>query len=232
MTGLLGGAYIRNLFGSVLEDLYESGRLIKVGTVRRSDGTLEQVPLPVVRIRVQQDRMDETMRTQQGYTQRAQLDFTDQDVKLLVLQAGVPYDGITTDDIVECGDRRWRMYTTGEDPARSYWRGRGVRMTNSMPLWGWVFEFGHWDDTAAWRRDVLQPVPGAPEPLTRLEAWTPQATAAGVLRSVAGTPAGSWAALTDAVNDALSGVGIAPVADGESAESVRKKINQYVELMS
>lgn len=119
MAGLLDTGAIRSLFGSVLKGVYGDGQLIRVTKVRQPGGTFKNVEAAPVAIKVQVDRCTEAMRQREGYTST--------DVKLLILQDGVTGPTPTSDDIIVARNERWKVYEIEEDPAQSYWGGRGVR---------------------------------------------------------------------------------------------------------
>lgn len=163
--GLLDSDALKNLFGTVFSGLYGTGRLIRVTKVRGNGGVMLNRYEQPVPIKVQVDRCDEEMRRQSG--------FTSDNVKLLVLQAGVSSPAPTTDDVIEAKGARWNMFAVGEDPASTYWRGRGVKQSPTSRD-GWFLEFGHWDDAGVWRDDVpWNNVPG-PHVANPIENWTPQ----------------------------------------------------------
>lgn len=125
--GLLDGNAIADLFGDALESIYGDGQLIRVTKQRGPGGVMINVRATPVAIKVQVDRCDEEMRSQSGYTA--------QDVKLLVLQSGIAGPAPTSDDIIVARGEQWSMKSIGEDPARAYWRGRGVKR-NPPPIEG------------------------------------------------------------------------------------------------
>lgn len=119
MSGLLDGDGIKNMFNSVLSSIYGKGVLIRTTMVRQSGGVMVPVDQPPVAVRVQIDRCTEAMRQAQGYTEK--------DVRMLVLQAGVPGQMITSNDKIVARGQTWKLYEIYEDPARVYWGGRAVR---------------------------------------------------------------------------------------------------------
>lgn len=119
MAGLLDTGAIRSIMGRALAGIYGDGQLIRVVQVRQPGGVYLPVPQPPVTIKVQVDRCTEAMRQAEGYTA--------QDVRLLVLQEGVPGPAPTSDDIIVARGERWKIYEVYEDPAQSYWGGRGVK---------------------------------------------------------------------------------------------------------
>lgn len=224
---LLDSDDIRELFGDVLDDVYGDGRLIRVTKVRGPGGVqINQYQQPVS-IKVQVDRADEAMRQQAGYT--------DTDVKLIILQAGVSGPTLTTDDVIEARGQRWSVYGCGEDPAQSYWRGRGVRQSPTDQF-GWVFEFGHWDDAGEWRIEQdWQPVsaPFLAQPITD---WMPvadvQKSIIGIITAGGGDATSmTWAKATTELNAIGALHDVSPVIVGEAGASVRAKINAIVEAL-
>lgn len=119
MAGLLDTGVIRSIMGRALAGIYGDGQLIRVAQVRQPGGVYLPVPQLPVAIKVQVDRCTEAMRQAEGYTA--------QDVRLLVLQEGVPGPAPTSDDIIVARGERWKIYEVYEDPAQSYWGGRGVK---------------------------------------------------------------------------------------------------------
>lgn len=120
--GLLDTNAIQRKFGRVFSSIYGDGQLIRVTKTRVPGGgfvNTEQEPVP---IKVQVDRCTESMRQAEGYTA--------DDVKLLVLQDGVPGGKPTSNDIIVARGERWNIYEVYEDPAKSYWGGRGVKAKN------------------------------------------------------------------------------------------------------
>lgn len=117
--GLLDTDYIRNRFGSVLSSVYGDGQLIRVTMDRGPGGVMIPTEAAPIAIKVQVDRCTEAMRQVAGYTA--------DDVRLLILQAGVTGPKPTSDDIIVARGERWKIYELYEDPARSYWGGRGVK---------------------------------------------------------------------------------------------------------
>lgn len=218
--GLLDSNALQDLFGTVFSDLYGSGRLIRVTKVRGTGGVLRNQYQQPVPIKVQIDRCDEAMRRQSG--------FTDQDVKLLVLQAGVGGEAPTTDDVIEAGGRRWSMFAVGEDPARSYWRGRGVRQSPG-PENGWLGEFGHWDDVGLWREDIPWASVDGPYSASLIVDWFPmqmaQSTILALIERAGGDILGmTWQKAAAELRAAL-GISIQP---GDPAANIRHHINMAV----
>lgn len=117
--GLLDTNAIRRKFGQVFSSIYANGQLIRVIKERQPGGSYRNKEEEPVGIKVQIDRCTESMRQAQGYTA--------EDVKLLILQDGVSGAKPTSDDIIIAGGERWKIYEVYEDPAKSYWGGRGVK---------------------------------------------------------------------------------------------------------
>lgn len=116
---LLDGDDIRALFGDVFTDIFGDGSLIRVDMVRQPGGVVLPVEDAPVAISVQVDRADEAMRQAAGYT--------DTDVKLIILQAGVTGRMPNSDDIVIAQGQRWKVSGVRQDPARSHWIMCGIR---------------------------------------------------------------------------------------------------------
>ena len=125
MSGLLDTDFIQDLFGSVFGEVYSEGELIRVSMVRQPSGSLVATESAPVAVKVQVDVCTEAMRLAPNYS--------DTDVRLLVLQAGIAGGDITTDDIIRAKDRngvlkRWKVAgQVTQDPGRSYWEARGVQ---------------------------------------------------------------------------------------------------------
>lgn len=218
---LLDSDALQNLFGTVFSGLYGSGRLIRVTKVRGAGGVLLNRYEPPVAIKVQVDRCDEAMRKQSG--------FTDTDVKLLVLQAGISSPAPTTDDVIEAKGERWNMYAVGEDPARAYWRGRGVRQSSDPVARGWMFEYGHWDDQGVWSNDLPWSEITPPYSAAAIENWTPQAEAMATILAVIEADGGdivnmTWPKAAEQLS-AIIGIEIQP---GTRASQIRTLINEKV----
>lgn len=225
---LLDSNFIRNRFGSVLSSIYGMGRLIRVTKVRGPGGVqINQYQQPVS-VRVQTDRCDEAMRQQPGYTA--------DNSKLLILQAGVGGPMLTTDDIIEHRGKRWSVYECGEDPAQSYWRGRGVMQSTDNPEFGWVFEFGHWDDGGAWRTDLpWEPITG-PFTIQAIDDWMPVSDVQNSIMAIITAGGGdasdmTWAKATNELDVIGAALDVEPIASGEVGASVREKINAIAELV-
>lgn len=121
---LLDSSAIRDLFGEVFQGIYGDGQLIRITMVRQATGVLVPQEEAPASIKVQVDRCTEAMRSAPGYTQ--------DDVRLLILQSGVDGPKPTSDDIIIARGERWKIYEIYEDPARSYWGGRGVKQATTQ----------------------------------------------------------------------------------------------------
>lgn len=218
---LLDTNALQSLFGSVLSGVYGSGRLIRVTKIRALGGVMinrYEEPIP---IKIQVDRCDEEMRGQSGYTS--------ENAKLLILQAGVGSPAPTSDDVIEVRGDRWNIFSVGEDPARSYWRGRGVKQSPTQTK-GWVFEFGHWDDAGVWSSAHPWSPVEIPPMLLPIDNWdsveVAQAKIIGLLQARGGDiDSLSWAD----VAIQLSGFLDEPILTGDSASVVRVLINELIE---
>lgn len=117
MAGLLDTDDIQQLFGDVFSDIYGDGELITVTMVRGPGGVQipQETPVPC---KVQVDRCDEAMRQSAGYTA--------EDVKLLVLKAGIAVVP-DSDSIVVARGQRWKAKSVRSDPASSYWIIHGTK---------------------------------------------------------------------------------------------------------
>lgn len=226
--GLLDTNAIQGLFGAAFGPIYGTGRLIRVKKVQRPNGTLVNEYQQPVAIKIQVDRADEAMRQQAGYTET--------DVKLLILQSGVSGPMLTTDDVIEARGSRWSIYGCGEDPAKSYWRGRGVQQSSDNDAFGWVFEFGHWDDGGRWRVDQDWEGPEAPFTVQPITDWMPiadvQKAILGVIEAVGGeTTMMTWQKAMDQLNAIGADHDVDPIAVDEWGATVRIKINTIIEAL-
>lgn len=121
MAGLLDTDDIQQLFGNIFSDIFGDGQLITVTMVRGPGGV--QIPQETaVSCKVQVDRADEAMRQSAGYT--------DTDVKLIILQAGLSDKEPDSDSIVVAQGRRWKVSGVRSDPARAAWIMRGIRQAS------------------------------------------------------------------------------------------------------
>jgi len=101
---------IRDLFGSVFSDIWDTAHLVRVSQVSDGRGGGTETPSPPVSVRVQFD--DDTDRESSGSVKR----FT----RVLVLQSGV-VSAPDTSSYIMSGSRRLAVRRVDEDPARSYW---------------------------------------------------------------------------------------------------------------
>lgn len=116
--GILDGG-IQAVFGAAFGSIYLGGSLIRVALNEDGQGGGNPVDGAPVPIRVQTDACDERMRGQDGYT--------DKDVKLLVLRAGVPGGDIDTDcRIIDGRGDEYEIAWVGTDPGQAYWECRGT----------------------------------------------------------------------------------------------------------
>lgn len=116
MNGLLtgGGA---SLLNGVFASIYPTGTLWKEMRTELPGGDFTTTD-DAVPIKVQTDRVTEAMRAAPGWT--------DAEVRLIVLSAGV--DALNTDDEVTDGNGdRWRLKTADKDTCGSHWECAGVR---------------------------------------------------------------------------------------------------------
>lgn len=107
---LLDG-YIRNVFGQVFSGIYLSGTLFRASYDYDSGGSIDET-LASHSIKGQLDRADESMRGAAGYT--------DTDMKIIILQAGVSVYP-NTQDKIELGGRTWGILSVRQDPGASHW---------------------------------------------------------------------------------------------------------------
>ncbi|MBV2144241.1 hypothetical protein KUG47_12125 [Falsochrobactrum sp. TDYN1] len=116
---LLDTDALKNIMSAAFAPIFGTGQLIRTSMVRQPGGVILPVEEPPVDISVQVDRADEAMRQSAGYT--------DTDVKLIILQAGIAGKEPDTDSIVVAQGRRWKVSGVRSDPARSHWIMRGIR---------------------------------------------------------------------------------------------------------
>ena len=109
-----GGSSILN---SVFSAIYPTGSLIR-RTITEDAGGSQTVTKTTVAIKVQTDRVTEVMRQAAGYT--------DTDVRLIVLSAGVA-DINSNDEIIDSRGDRWAVIDPAVDPCGSHWEMRGQR---------------------------------------------------------------------------------------------------------
>lgn len=119
LMGLLDTDALKNIMGAAFAPVLGTGQLIRVEMVRQTGGVVLPTEQAPVAISVQVDRCDEAMRQSPGYT--------DQDVKLIILQASVTGREPNSDDIVVARSQRWKAKSVRSDPARSHWIIHGTR---------------------------------------------------------------------------------------------------------
>lgn len=109
---------IKALFGDVFGQIYGHGLLTRV-TMTNAGGGRNQSVTTTTPVKVQVDLCTEAMQRQDGYT--------NSDVRLLILQAGLTTK-ITTNDLVYVNDRdeTYKVATVSQDPGESYFECRGV----------------------------------------------------------------------------------------------------------
>lgn len=61
---------------------------------------------------------------------RGEPGYTAQDVKLIILTAGLAGREPNTDDVVVAQSVRWKLGGVRQDPARSHWIARGIRQSS------------------------------------------------------------------------------------------------------
>lgn len=107
---------IKSLFGDVFGQIYGDGTL-KRTTVTNLGGGRNGTDTIEVPLKVQVDLCTEQMQRADNYTS--------DDVRLLILQAGVPL--LTTNDEIFVNDRNatYKLMTVGQDPGESYFECRG-----------------------------------------------------------------------------------------------------------
>lgn len=116
--GLLDGG-IQAIMGSAFGFLYLPGTLARVTFTDdgKGGGSTSELNQPC---RVQRDACTEQMRQQPGYTA--------QDVRLLILQAGVSGGDIDTDCKVTAQGETYQIAWVTQDPASSYWECRATKI--------------------------------------------------------------------------------------------------------
>lgn len=117
---VLGNGALKGLFSSALAPLYEDATFIRsIMLCHEETGAVyitQAAPLPV---KVQIDTCTETMRQEHGYS--------DEDVRILMLQAGFKGAKPNSDDIITMGSMHYKIATVQEDPAHSFFDIRAVR---------------------------------------------------------------------------------------------------------
>lgn len=114
--GLLDGG-IASIFGAVLSGLYLPATLHLPGT-RTDDieGNISYGPETDIPCRAQVDAATYAMRQSEGYSEG--------DVRILILSAGLPVE-ITTDHQITVSGKRWMIASAEQDAAASHWVLRG-----------------------------------------------------------------------------------------------------------
>lgn len=112
-----------SLLNSVFSAIYPTGTLVR-RTITEDDGGSQTVTYPDgeegIPIFVQTDKVTEAMRTASGYT--------DKDVQLIVLSAGLN-GSITTDDhVIDSRGDQWAVTLPDLDTCGSHWTARGQRV--------------------------------------------------------------------------------------------------------
>jgi hypothetical protein len=123
---LLGGG-IAEAFGQVFGSLYLPGHLYRPTVARVSGGSLVETPDPEgVPIRYQVERVTQAMRQSE--------DYTDQDARFFILQAGVGQLA-KGHEFTDQGGARWQVVRPDRDPAGAYWdvQARPARATSEAP---------------------------------------------------------------------------------------------------
>ena len=116
--GLLdgGGASILN---GVFASIYPTGTLIR-RTITEDEGGTQEVTQTTQPIKIQTDTVTEAMRSAAGYT--------DQDVRVIILSAGV--DTVTSDDqVIDGRGQTWNLIDPSLDACGSHWQARGQRVS-------------------------------------------------------------------------------------------------------
>jgi hypothetical protein len=118
-VGLLTGDGASILNG-VFASIYPSGSLIK-RVVDEDDGGSQTVTETTVPIKVQTDACTEVMRQAAGYT--------DRDVRLIILSAGLTDAPTSDDEVVDGRGDRWRLINPSLDACGSHYEARGQRVS-------------------------------------------------------------------------------------------------------
>lgn len=116
--GILNGG-ISGLFGSVFSSFYLDGTLVRASTIAGDGegGNVVTEAMPQA-CKVQIDAVTEAMRQAPGYTEN--------DVRLLVLQSGVTGGAIDSDCKVTVNGVQYLIGPVSQDPGASYWECRGT----------------------------------------------------------------------------------------------------------
>ena len=110
MVGLLDGGLAAS-FGAVFGSYFLDGSLHRVSRIEAEDGDVStgEVDVP---IKYQPDRITESMRQAEGYTE--------DDAAFIVLQHGIA-PAPTSDDELTASGARWAIRTVASDPASTHW---------------------------------------------------------------------------------------------------------------
>ncbi len=112
--GLLDGG-LQSVFGAAFGSIYLDGSLIRVTLVDDGEGGGSEIT-ETHPIKGQVDAVTERMRQSAGYT--------DGDMRIIVLQAGLGFRP-NTDDRITLGGRNWAIADIEADPANTHWIARG-----------------------------------------------------------------------------------------------------------
>lgn len=108
-----------DFMNSFFDDVYPTGTLIR-RTITEDAGGSQTATKVTQSIKVQTDTVTEAMRQAAGYT--------DRDVRLIVLSAGVT--DITSDDqIIDSRGDTWNVIDPALDACGSHWVARGQRVS-------------------------------------------------------------------------------------------------------
>lgn len=110
---LLDTDALKNIMGAAFAPILGTGQLIRISMQRQPGGVflpVEDAPVP---ISCQVDRCDEAMRQSPNYTA--------EDVKLIILQAGIAGREPNSDDVIVARGQRWKAKSVRSDPAQSHW---------------------------------------------------------------------------------------------------------------
>ncbi len=109
-----GAAILNDVFAG----LYPDGTLVR-RTITEDDGGSQTVIEETFPIKVQTDTVTEIMRTAPGYT--------DSDVALIILTAGLQGDVTTNDRVIDGRGDEWAVTLPVLDACGSHWTVRGQR---------------------------------------------------------------------------------------------------------